>query len=58
VITCKQTGYQPGNVEVVFDETTEAVLCLLKRNRVCIDGIKNPFDPCEEAPPEAPQEMP
>jgi serine/threonine protein kinase len=53
-ITCKQTGYKPGIVEVPFDGSTEAVLCVLKRIRVCIDDIKNPFDDCEEAPAKGP----
>jgi serine/threonine protein kinase len=54
VITCTQTGYKPGTVEVVFDGNTEAVLCALKRIRVCINNIKNPFDDCDEAPSQEP----
>jgi eukaryotic-like serine/threonine-protein kinase len=59
-ITCTQTGYKPGTVEVVFDGNTEAVLCVLQRIKLCVDNLKNPFDPCEEpgAPQVPPQQLP
>jgi hypothetical protein len=46
-ITCRQPGYKPGSVEVHFDGKTDAVLCVLSRIKICITGIKNPFDDCE-----------
>ncbi|MGE0867453.1 MAG: serine/threonine protein kinase [Kofleriaceae bacterium] len=57
-VQCKLTGYKPGTVHVVFDGTTETVLCSLTRIKVCINGIKNPFDECEEAPAPAPAPAP
>jgi len=59
--TCKQPGYKPGTIEVSFDGNTTAVLCVLLRIKVCINGIKNPFDDCEldpSAPPAAPPGAP
>ncbi|MGH2900569.1 MAG: hypothetical protein ACRDMZ_17985, partial [Solirubrobacteraceae bacterium] len=49
-ITCRQAGYKPGTVEVSFDGNTTAVLCVLKRIKICINNIKNPFDDCELDP--------
>jgi hypothetical protein len=46
-ITCRQTGYKPATVEINFDGNTTAVLCELKRIKICINNIKNPFDDCE-----------
>jgi hypothetical protein len=46
VITCRQPGYKPGRVEIMFDGSTEAVLCVLQRIRVCVKDLKNPFDDC------------
>jgi hypothetical protein len=42
------TGYKPGNVELVFDGKTDVALCVLQRIKICIDGIKNMFDDCEQ----------
>ncbi|MGE0546655.1 MAG: serine/threonine protein kinase [Kofleriaceae bacterium] len=53
-VQCKLTGYKPGTVHVVFDGTTETVLCSLTRIKVCINNIKNPFDECEEPPAPTP----
>ncbi|HEU0035724.1 MAG TPA: protein kinase [Kofleriaceae bacterium] len=50
-VTCKMTGYKPGTVHLVFDGKTEVVVCVLERIKICIDGIKNPFDDCEIAGP-------
>ena len=50
VITCRQPGYKPGNVEIRFDGNTTAVLCVLQRIKICINNIKNPFDDCELDP--------
>ena len=50
VIHCKQPGYKPGTVEVRFDGSTSAVLCVLQRIKICINNIKNPFDDCELEP--------
>jgi hypothetical protein len=49
-ITCKKTGYKPGTVELVFDGKQEVALCQLRRIKICIDNIKNPFDDCELDP--------
>jgi serine/threonine protein kinase len=56
-VTCSMAGYQPGTVHLVFDGATEVVLCVLKRIKRCVDGIKNPFDDCEPDPP-APSDPP
>jgi hypothetical protein len=47
VITCRQTGYKPGTVEVNFDGNTSVALCVCERIKQCVDGLKNPFDDCE-----------
>jgi serine/threonine protein kinase len=45
-VHCKQPGYKPGTVEISFDGSATAVLCVLQRIKVCIKDIKNPFDDC------------
>jgi hypothetical protein len=55
--TCKQPGYKAGAIEVSFDGNTTAVLCVLQRIKICIPGVKNPFDDCE-ADPSAPPAVP
>jgi serine/threonine protein kinase len=47
-VACSLTGYEPGHVDLVFDGKTEVALCVLKRIKRCIDGLKNPFDDCEQ----------
>jgi serine/threonine protein kinase len=54
VITCRLPGYKPGSVEVHFTRDATAVLCVLQRIKICIDGIKNPFDDCEIDPANEP----
>ena len=49
-LTCKEPGYKPGTVSLVFDGKTEVMLCVLQRIKICIDNIKNPFDDCEVDP--------
>jgi serine/threonine protein kinase len=49
-VQCRLRGYKPGTVSLVFDGKVEYVLCVLERIKICIDGIKNPFDDCEPAP--------
>jgi len=49
-ITCKHAGYKPGKVQLLFDGRQEIALCTLERIKVCIDGVKNPFDDCEPDP--------
>jgi serine/threonine protein kinase len=49
-ITCKEQGYKPGVVQLVFDGRNDVVLCILERIKICIDNIKNPFDDCEVDP--------
>ena len=50
VLTCRQPGFKPGKVEVVFDGKTELRVCALERIKICIHNIKNPFDDCELDP--------
>ena len=57
VLTCRQPGYKPGKVEVVFDGKTDLRVCALERIKICINNIKNPFDDCE-LDPNAPVETP
>ena len=52
-ITCKHAGYKPGKVQLVFDGKQEVALCALERIKICIDGVKNPFDDCEPDPTRA-----
>jgi serine/threonine protein kinase len=57
-VTCRQAGYKPGIVELTFDGEQTAALCVLKRIKICINNVKNPFDDCEVDPalpsPQAP----
>jgi len=53
-VHCKQPGYKPGTVEVSFDGSSTAVLCVLERIKVCVKNLKNPFDDCVD--PDAPAE--
>jgi serine/threonine-protein kinase len=53
--TCRQPGYKPGKVDVVFDGSAELKVCVLERIKICIHNIKNPFDDCE-VDPNAPAE--
>jgi serine/threonine-protein kinase len=48
-IECKTTNMK-GSVNVVFDGSKTNVMCTATRQRFCVDGIKNPFDDCEERP--------
>jgi hypothetical protein len=50
VLTCRERGYRPGKVEVVFDGKTEVRICVLERIKICVHNIKNPFDDCELDP--------
>jgi tRNA A-37 threonylcarbamoyl transferase component Bud32 len=50
VLTCRHPGYKAGTVEVHFRKDATAVRCVMQRIKICIDGIKNPFDDCELAP--------
>lgn len=56
--TCKQSGYKPGTIKVSFNGGSAAVICALKRIKICINGIKNPFDDCEIDPAQAPAQAP
>jgi hypothetical protein len=49
-VQCRLRGYKPGNISLVFDGRTEYALCVLERIKICIDGIKNPFDDCQPDP--------
>jgi serine/threonine protein kinase len=50
-IECK-TANLKGSVDVVFDGTRQSVMCTATRQRFCVEGIKNPFDDCEQRPDE------
>jgi len=60
VLTCRQPGYKPGSVEIHFNGTTTIATCVMQRIKICIDGIKNPFDDCEIDPasPATPAQQP
>jgi serine/threonine protein kinase len=48
-IECK-TSNMKGSVNVVFDGRQTNVMCTATRQRFCVEGIKNPFDDCEQRP--------
>jgi serine/threonine-protein kinase len=48
-IECK-TANMKGSVNVVFDGSKTNVMCTATRQRFCVEGIKNPFDDCEQRP--------
>ncbi len=50
VLACQLSGYKPGSVEINFNGTTTIATCVMQRIKICIDGIKNPFDDCEIDP--------
>jgi len=50
VFACRLPGYKPGSVEINFNGTTTIATCVMQRIKICIDGIKNPFDDCEIDP--------
>ena len=49
-VQCRLRGYKPGNIQLVFDGKTEYAMCVLTRIKICVDGIKNPIDDCENDP--------
>ncbi|MBP9084632.1 MAG: protein kinase [Kofleriaceae bacterium] len=49
-VRCTMSGYKPGTVDILWDGNTEEVLCTMTRIKICINGIKNPFDDCEIGP--------
>ncbi len=49
-VRCTMSGYKPGTVDILWDGNTEEVLCIMTRIKICINGIKNPFDDCEIGP--------
>jgi hypothetical protein len=50
LVSCRHPGYKPGTVELIFDGERTAAICELKRIKICINNIKNPFDDCEVDP--------
>ena len=50
-VRCHLKGYKDGTVQIRFDGDAEVVLCTMARIKVCIDGVKNPFDDCEPGEP-------
>ena len=49
-VRCTMSGYKPGTVDILWDGNTEEVMCTMTRIKICINGIKNPFDDCELGP--------
>ncbi len=49
--TCTKAGYHDGYVDVKFDDNTPVVVCIMKRKKVCVDDLKNPYDDCPDAGP-------
>jgi serine/threonine protein kinase len=49
-VRCTMPGFKPGTVDLTFDGQTSDVLCVMTRIKICINGIKNPFDDCEVVP--------
>lgn len=47
--TCTKAGYHDGYVDVKFDDNTPVVVCIMKRKKVCVDDLKNPYDDCPDA---------
>jgi hypothetical protein len=47
-VECRLRGYTPGTVHLVFNGDTEYAMCTLKREKICIDGVHNPFDDCDK----------
>ena len=45
-VVCKLPGYNDGKVSISYDSVTPVAVCIMKRDKKCIDGIKNPFDDC------------
>jgi len=50
-LECRLSGYKPGHVHLEFDGKTEYAMCVLKRIKICVKELKNPFDECEDPPP-------
>ena len=48
-IECRLPHYV-GKVKVVFDGTRDSVMCTAVRLKMCVDGLKNPYDDCEPKP--------
>ncbi len=48
VITCKKIGHEQGRIAVTFDGKVQGAICVLARDKICIPGIKNPFDNCPD----------
>jgi serine/threonine-protein kinase len=46
-IECKAPHYH-GSKVIVFDDRTTSVMCAAKRLKMCVEGLKNPYDECEE----------
>ncbi len=47
-VTCTLPGYEPGQVDLIFNESAEVALCTMKRIVRCVPGMKNPFDDCPD----------
>jgi hypothetical protein len=47
-VTCTMPGYKNGQVDLVFDGSTDVVICRMERRNPCIPGLKNPFDDCPD----------
>jgi serine/threonine protein kinase len=52
-IECRAPHYK-GHVQVVFDGSRDSVMCTAVRLKMCVDGLKNPYDDCEPKPDAGP----
>jgi serine/threonine-protein kinase len=46
-IECRAPHYH-GKKTIVFDGSVTSVMCPAKRLKMCVEGLKNPYDECEE----------
>ena len=42
-------GWKGGRLDLVFDGRVATTTCKLERATRCVDGLQNPFSPCEGA---------
>ena len=49
-IECRAPHYK-GRVQITFDGSRDSVMCTAVRLKLCVDGLKNPYDDCEAKSP-------
>ena len=52
-LECRAPHYK-GTVKIVFDGSRDSVMCTATRLKICVEGLKNPFDDCEVDPSQTP----